>query len=274
MGGLEDDEPPSKRVKVSSGGLGGLSNGNYLREPANCSLSGSMARPLASDENDEVVGVKGIVKKVEFIRIIAAALYSLGFKKTGAHLEEESGILLQSPILKIFMQQVLDGKWDESIVSLHKIGLVDESIVKLASLVILEQKFFELLDAEKIMEALKTLRTEIAPLSFNSNKLRELSSCMIFPSQRDHVGVSGQNKLRVKSRLELLEELQEMFPPAVMIPEKRLLHLVEQALELQRDACRFHNSSTVEMSLLIDHKCGGEHMPSHTLQVIHLSSII
>lgn len=274
MGGLEDDEPPSKRVKVNSGGLGGLSNGNYLRETANCSLSGSMARPLASDENDEVVGLKGVVKKVEFVRIIAEALYSLGFKKTGAHLEEESGILLQSPILKLFMQQVLDGKWDESIVSLHKIGLVDESIVKLASLVILEQKFFELLDAEKIMEALKTLRTEIAPLSLNSNRVRELSSCMISPSQRDHVGVSGRDKLRVKSRLELLEELQEMFPPAVMIPEKRLLHLVEQALDLQRDACRFHNSSLVEMSLLTDHKCGKEHIPSHTLQVKHLSSIL
>lgn len=271
MGGVEDDEPPSKRVKVSSGGLSGLSNGVYIREPASSSLSGSMARSLTSDGDDEVVGLKGIVKKVEFVRIIAEALYSLGYEKTGAHLEEESGVLLHSPVVKLFMQQVLDGKWDESVLSLHKIGLVDESIVKLASLVILEQKFFELLDAGKIMDALKTLRAEIAPLSLSSDRIRELSSFIISP-QRDGVGVSGQDTLRVKSRSELLEELQKLFPPTVMIPEKRLVHLVEQALDLQRDACRFHNSLVGEMSLLMDHHCGKDHIPSHTLQVRHSCS--
>ncbi|XP_071906532.1 WD repeat-containing protein 26 homolog [Coffea arabica] len=269
MGGVEDDEPPSKRVRISSCKLEGLSNGTSLREPASGASCDLMARPLASEGDDEVVGPKGVVRKVEFVRIIAEALYSLGYKKTGAHLEEESGIPLHSSAVNSFMQQVLEGKWDESVVTLHRIGLVDESIIKLASFVILEQKFFELLDGENFMDALKTLRTEIAPLCVNSDRVRELSSCIVSPSHCDLFRFSGKDTITVKPRSKLLEELQRLLPPTVMIPEKRLVHLVEQALDLQRDACKFHNSLVEEMSLLTDHQCGRDHIPSQTLQILN-----
>ncbi|KAL2458286.1 transducin family protein/WD-40 repeat family protein [Forsythia ovata] len=267
MGGVEDDGPPSKRVKVSSGALGGLSKGTSHREQASCSLSDLMAQPLASQGKDEVVGSKGVVKKVELVRIIAEALYSLGYKNTGAHLEEESGITLQSSVVNLFMQQILDGKWDDSVATLHKIGLMDEAIIKLASFVILEQKFFELLDGEKVMDALKTLRTEIAPLCINNDRVRELSSYIVFPSQ-NVLDISSDKEARLKSRKKLLEELQKLLPSTVIIPERRLVHLVEQALDLQRDACRFHNSSVGEMSLFTDHQCGKDKIPSQTLQIL------
>ncbi|CAI9769198.1 unnamed protein product [Fraxinus pennsylvanica] len=93
-----------------------------------------------------------MVKKVELVQIIAEALYSLGFKKTGAHLEEESVIPLQSSVVNLFIQQILDGEWDDSVATLHKIGLIDETIIRLSSFVILEQKFFALLDGEKVMD--------------------------------------------------------------------------------------------------------------------------
>ncbi|KAL2524794.1 transducin family protein/WD-40 repeat family protein [Abeliophyllum distichum] len=267
MGGVEDDGPPSKRVKVSSGALGGLSKGTSHREQAGCSLSDLMAQPLASQGKDEVVGSKGLVKKVELVRIIAEALYSLGYKNTGAHLEEESGITLQSSVVNLFMQQILDGKWDDSVATLHKIGLMDEAIIKLASFVILEQKFFELLDGEKVMDALKTLRTEIAPLCINNDRVRELSSYIVSPSQ-NVLDISSDKEARLKSRKKLLEELQKLLPSTVIIPERRLVHLVEQALDLQRDACRYHNSSVREMSLFTDHQCGKDKIPSQTLQIL------
>ncbi|KAK4492867.1 hypothetical protein RD792_000192 [Penstemon davidsonii] len=266
MGGVEDDEPPSKRVKVSSGQSGGVSNGISLGEQGSCSVSDPMARLLASQGDDEVVGSKGVVKKVELVRIIAEALYSLGYSKTGAHLQEESGIPLHSTGVDLFMQQILDGKWDESVTTLREIGLMDESITKQASFEILEQKFFEFLVGEKFMDALKTLRTEIAPLCTNDDKVRELSSFIVSSSHNLLDGASGHQS-RLKSRRKLLEELQKLLPPTVLIPEKRLVHLVEQALDLQRDACRFHNSSVVEMSLLTDHQCGREKIPCQTLQV-------
>ncbi|KAF3619560.1 putative 2,3-bisphosphoglycerate-independent phosphoglycerate mutase [Capsicum annuum] len=262
MGRAEDDEPPSKRVKVSSRKSGDLSKSTLLSDPASRSLDDLMARPLVCQGDDDVVGAKRVVKKVEFVRILAEALYSLGYNITGALLEEESGIPLQSAVVKLFMQQILNGKWDESVASLHKIGLMDEKIIKLASFVILEQKFFELLDGNNIMDALKTLRTEIGSLCINNDRVRELSLCILSPSQR-----VGQDVVRANSRTKLLEELQKLLPPTVIIREQRLVHLVEQALDLQLDACRFHNSLVGEMSLLTDHQCGRDQIPSQTLQI-------
>ncbi|CAI0449139.1 unnamed protein product [Linum tenue] len=266
MGGVEDDEPASKRMKLACRELKGNPNDSLLSEPSFGSSRDLMARLLQSEE-DEVIGSKGVIKKVEFVQIIAKALYSLGYKKSGAHLEEESGIPLHSSAVNMFMHQILDGNWGESVATLHSIGLKDESTVKSASFLILEQKFFELLDGGKVMDALKTLRTEIAHLCASSNQLRELSSNLVSFSHGASVGSSNQVNLRAKSRPKLLQELQELLPPTIMVPERRLEQLVEQALTLQRDACVFHNSLDREISLYTDHQCGRDQIPSRTLQV-------
>uniref|UniRef100_A0A6M2F1T9 CTLH domain-containing protein n=1 Tax=Populus davidiana TaxID=266767 RepID=A0A6M2F1T9_9ROSI len=271
MGGVEDDEPASKRLKLASGRLTGLSNGSSLTEP----IVGSrdlMARPPQSEGDKEVLGSKGVIKRVEFVRIIAKALHSLGYKKSCAHLEEESGIPLHSSAVDLFMQQVLNGNWDESVVTLHNIGLKDENIVKSASFLILEQKFFELLDGDNIVDALKTLRTEISPLCVNNGRICELSSCIVSSTHCASVGSSNQDNGRIKPRSKLLEELQKLLPPTVIIPENRLEHLVEQALTLQRDACFFHNSLDKEMSLYSDHQCGRDQIPSRILQILEAHS--
>lgn len=266
MGGAEDDEPLSKRVKVSSGESADHLNGTSLRDPASFSLSDSMVRPLEFQGDDEIIGRKGLVRKGEFVRIIADALYFLGYKKAGLQLEEEAQIPLRPSLVNLFMQQILDGRWDESIATLHKIGVVDENIVKLASFMILEQKFFELLDKEKVMHALKTLRAEIAPLCINSYRVRDLSLCIVSSSQQVVSGASGPVIMKIKARAKLLEEVQRLLPATVMTPEKRLIHLVEQGLEFQVGSCFLHNSFT-EMSLLTDHHCGIDQIPSQTVQV-------
>ncbi|XP_051152193.1 WD repeat-containing protein 26 homolog isoform X2 [Andrographis paniculata] len=225
-----------------------------------------MARLLASEE-EEVVGSKGVIKKVELVRIIADALQSLGYSDTGACLTEESGISLHTPVVELFVNQILEGRWDESVRLLAEIGRIDESVIELASFVILEQKFMELLDENKTMDALKTLRAEMAPLGVKHERMQELSLLVVFPSSNSNGETSGPER-RINSRKKLLENLHKLLPPSVMVPEKRLVHLVEQALSLQKDACRFHNSSVGEMSLLADHQCGKEHMPSQTLQIL------
>ncbi|KAL7128648.1 hypothetical protein ABFS83_13G008300 [Erythranthe nasuta] len=265
MGGIEDDEPLSKRVKVLSGESVGLSNGLSLNE-GSFSLRDSMARLLSSQGDNEAIGSKGVIKKVELVRIITEALYSLGYSETGARLEEESGIPLHTPVVDMFMRQTLEGQWDKSVSMLHKIGL-DEAVIKSASFIILEQKFLELLEGEKVMDALKTLRTEIIPLSINDERVRVLSSYIIYPL-KNLFDVSHGKESIFRSRKKLLEELQKLLPPTVMIPEERLVHLVEQAVLLQKDACKFHNSSVGKLSLLADHKCGGGDIPSQTLQIL------
>ncbi|KAK4741734.1 hypothetical protein SAY87_025322 [Trapa incisa] len=269
MGGVEDENgPATKRMKLSPGVLRGLIDGLSSVEFVPNSLGDLMARPLAIEGDDEVVGSKGVIRKVELVRIITEALYSLGYKKSGAFLEEESGIPLHSAVLNKLIQQVLDGLWDESVATLRKICLLDKNIVKLASFLILEQKFFEFLDEDKVMDALKTLRTEITPLSINIARVHELSLSIVSPTKCTYVGSSNQSGTKEKSRSMLLEELQKLLPPTVMIPERRLEHLLEQTLILQRDACIFHNSEDKGMSLYKDHQCGRDQIPCRTLQVL------
>uniref|UniRef100_A0A5B6Z451 Putative WD repeat-containing protein 26-like n=1 Tax=Davidia involucrata TaxID=16924 RepID=A0A5B6Z451_DAVIN len=268
MGGIDDSEPPLKRVKVPSGDLKKFLDDSFHKGPVSGSLGDPMAQLLSSQGDGEVVGSNGVIKKEEFIKIITRALYSLGYDRTGALLEEESGIRLHSSAVNLFMQQVLDGKWDESLATLHTIGFSDETVVKSASFLILEQKFLELLKDEKVMAALGTLRNEIMPLSINVGRVHELAASIISPSQCVVLELSSQDNVGTNSRSRILKKLHKLFPAAVMVPERRLEHLVEQALDEQRDACVFHNTLDSELSLYSDHQCGRNQIPSQTLQML------
>ncbi|KAK3198040.1 hypothetical protein Dsin_021455 [Dipteronia sinensis] len=70
-----------------------------------------------------------------------------------------------------------------------------------------------------------------------------------------------------KSRSEFLTKLQKLLPPSIVIPEKRLEHLVESALDVQQDSCAFHNTLDSDLSLYSNHRCGRNRIPSPTLQV-------
>ncbi|CAF2119004.1 unnamed protein product [Brassica napus] len=271
MGVVEDTEPPLKRAKLL---LADEPNGNSSSVRAassvNSSLGDLMARPLTSSSqgDDETIGSRGVIKKSEFVRIITRALYSLGYGKTGAMLEEESGIPMHQSVVKAFLQQVKEGKWDESVATLHRIGLVDEKAVKAASFLLLEQKFFELLKFEKIADALGTLRNEIVPLCINTKRVHELASALISPSKFMSLSASGKGKESVSSRSKVLEELHNLLPASVMIPEKRLECLVENSLRIQRDSCVYHNTLDSDLSLFTDHQCGKHQIPSRTVQIL------
>ncbi|KAL9229492.1 hypothetical protein vseg_004954 [Gypsophila vaccaria] len=270
MGGVENDQPPSKRLRLSFSSSNCLVGGLRAEETiAANSLRDLMARPIQCQGEDEVIGSRGVIKRNEFVRLIAGALYALGYQQTGACLEEESRISLHSTTVKRLMQHVIDGKWDECASLLPEIGVEDEMMLKSAKFLILEQKFFGLLNDGKTVDALNTLRIEISPLHIKTHRVHELSSCLISHSH-SHTpnGFRNKDSLKVKLRSEVLDELQKLLPPAVIVPAKRLEHLVEQALDLQRTACVFHNSSDRELSLYADHHCGKNNIPSHTSQIL------
>ncbi|KAG8473978.1 hypothetical protein CXB51_033698 [Gossypium anomalum] len=267
MGVAEDSEPPLKRVKGPLEESKSLPEDHSTAKSVSCSLGDQMARPLTSQGDGETIGSQGVIRKAEFIKIITRALYSLGYDKSGALLEEESGIPLHSSVVNLFMGQVTNGKWDDSVATLRTIGLSDE-IMKSASFLILEQKFLELLKMEKFAAALDTLRNEIVPLHVNLDRVHKLASCIISPSQCMRLGISGQDTEGTKSGSKILEKLQKLLPAAIMIPEKRLEHLVERALDVQREACVFHNTSDSDLSLYSDHQCGKNQIPSQTLQIL------
>ena len=264
MGGFEDDEPPSKRARASSVESASLDGICYSKSVN--PLGGTMARPLTSQGKEVMVGSKGVIKRDEFVRIITKALYTLGYEKSGAVLEEESGITLHSPLVNLFRKQVLDGNWDSAVATLNKLGLLDENIVKSAAFLLLEQKFFQLLRNDNLMGAIKTLRSEISPLGVNRKRVHEMSSCIISCTQNVLPVFSKLGTEAPNSRLKLLEELQKVLPPTIMVPERRLENIVEQALTVQREACYLHNSVD-GLSLYVDHHCGKDQIPSRTLQV-------
>lgn len=59
------------------------------------------------------------------------------------------------------------------------------------------------------------------------------------------------------------------MPPTVLLPDRRLETLVEQALQAQLQDSRYHNTTSATVSLLSDYDAGPERMPSRTSQVAH-----
>ncbi|XP_020586453.1 WD repeat-containing protein 26-like [Phalaenopsis equestris] len=267
MGRVDDREPPSKRVKETIPVLQGISNN--IPSPSNHIdlFGGQMARPLTTHGNKDMIGSKGIIKRSEFVRIITKALYSLGYERSGAILEEESDIPLHSPMVDLFRKQVLAGNWGGSLATLKKINISD-NVLKLASFMILEHKFCEFLEKDKVFDALNTLRNEITPLKIKPKRVHELSSCIICPSLHLSLGSMNQGVQNSNSRLKLLDELHKVLPPMLMIPEGRLEHLIEQALNVQCEACYFHNSIDCCLTLYTDHRCREDQIPSQTTQVL------
>eukprot|EP00246_Nothoceros_aenigmaticus_P008830 TRINITY_DN2392_c0_g2_i2.p1 TRINITY_DN2392_c0_g2~~TRINITY_DN2392_c0_g2_i2.p1 ORF type:complete len:271 (-),score=42.43 TRINITY_DN2392_c0_g2_i2:100-912(-) len=265
MGGDDDEEsPPSKRLKRSSV-FASFPLCDRSDSLLSVELKQAMAR-LIPETDGETVGSRGQIRKVEFVRIITQALYTLGYNKAAALLEEESGISLQSTIITEFRNQILAGRWDQSVGLLQNVGPLDLATLKAASFLILQQKFLEYLDHGDVGGALKTLRTEISPLDINIQRVHELASCIVCPSREDLLDKSEWRGPGAISRLRLLVELQELLPPSIMIPEKRLEQLVDQALEVQREACIFHNTCDNALCLYVDHRCGREQIPTRTLQ--------
>jgi len=259
--------PPSKRLKLSKPCPRDLLLEGF---PAAAAIGAGSGAPMARDlpaHEVEMLGSRGQIRKVEFVRIITQALFSLGYQQAGVVLEQESGIVLQSPVVTEFRQNILAGQWDKSLAALYRIGPIDEETFKSASFLILQQKFLEFLDFGETAAALKTLRTEISTLGINTQRVHQLASFIMCPSRDVLVEKADWRGAGEDSRIHLLEELQELLPPSIMVPEKRLEHLVEQALDLQRDGCVFHNSLDNALSLYTDHRCTRDQIPSKTIQV-------
>ena len=227
--------------------------------------------PSVHPEIEEtLLGSNGLIRKTEFVRVITQSLYSLGYCKSASLLEQESGIPLQSQAISTFQNLILEGKWDESIDSLKNLEIEDSKNLNSAALLILEQKYIHHLKKGNISEALKTLRNEISPLQTDKGKLHSMASCLICPDKIEtlHSVVRKNSNSCVDFRHKILENLQGILSPSVMIPERRLEHLLEQCLKDQMNACTYHNSLDQTISLLNDHQCHRDQLPTQTVQVL------
>ncbi|CAH2043646.1 unnamed protein product [Thlaspi arvense] len=203
---------------------------------------------------DDTIGSNGLVKKSEFIRIIIDALLSLGFGDIAATLEEESRIPLHSNPIKQFLELLKNGEWDRCIDALQGLELRERDD-NAARVLLLEQKYLEFLKVENSVDALSTLRM-MPPLGVDAERIRELSSKLMSGPGED------------TERSVVLEKLRKLFPPAVIIPERRLEHLLETAFDLEVYECMYHNIPDSDLSLCSEHRCEKHKIPSETVQIL------
>jgi len=204
----------------------------------------------------------------EYVRLLEQALGGLGYTEVAEALERASGIPLQSSTARDFRQALLAGKWERCLGFLPRLGIADEDVRAEVTFEVLREKYLELLEAGDVDRALACLRQELKPLRVNSGKIRALATLVVcagpaqLQARAEWAGAAGG------ARHQLLRRLESLVPPAVMVPEGRLETLLQQAIEHQKSLCTFHNTTETTYSLLSDHRCGPEQIPSRTVQVL------
>lgn len=84
----------------------------------------------------------------------------------------------------------------------------------------LEQKYLELLEEGKVIDALSVLQYELTPLNHKTSRVHQLSAfimCSTPEEVREQASWKGK-----ESRINLMEQLQGFLPPSVMLPPRRL----------------------------------------------------
>lgn len=124
---------------------------------------------------------------------------------------------------------------------------------------LLEQKYLEYLEDSRPLDALHVLRNELTPLQHNTPRVHQLSSYMMCACSEDLYERAHWEGKGDVSRTRLMDRLQSYLPASVMLPPRRLRHLLKQAVELQTSRCPCHDmaweTSLNNVSLLTDHSC-------------------
>ncbi|KNC96976.1 uncharacterized protein SPPG_09504 [Spizellomyces punctatus DAOM BR117] len=251
LDGSEDILGEPADMKINAVSPTGAANG-YLRGEA---VSNGKARGLPKSQRQE-----------ELVRLIIQSLQDLGLRDSAETVQRESGYSLESPAVSQFRQGVLSGSW-EAVEDLLPILDIDAQDFQTIKFLIREQKYLELLEQQKTKKALAVLRQELAPININLHRLHELSSfimCTDIDTLRSKANWDGADG---KSRAILLSKLQKHIPSAIMIPERRLDILLDQAIQLQKMNCLYHNVSEESTSLYVDHSCDRNRFPCITTHI-------
>ncbi|XP_074661066.1 WD repeat-containing protein 26-like [Tubulanus polymorphus] len=236
---------------------GATSNSNH-DHPATSSVAASVATMSQTDQ--------------DIVRLIGQHLKSMGLERTVEQLMYESGCMLEHPAAAKFRSHLMDGEWDKSEAELEELKPLVETADGLSNMkfCLLEQKYLELLEDGKVLDALHCLRNELSPLKYNTERVHELSSFMMFGNPEELKEQAGWEGKGPVSRQKLVEKLQSFLPASIMLPPRRLQALLNQAIEHQKDKCPYHNTlyDVEAVSLLADHICNRDQFPSCTTQML------
>lgn len=214
-----------------------------------------------------MLGSKGLINKQEFVRVIIQCLYSLGYKKSASCLESESSIRYKSVDFDLLESQILSGDWDNCIDTVNRIKDLKDDTRSSVLFLVLKHCFLEYLNRGDDSLALSVLQKQVPTLHMSKEMVHKLAY-NIFSLKEMELGKLDEDII-FELRKRLVMELGEHLPPPIVLPERRLEHLVETSVVAQIDSCMHHNSQDV-VSLYEDHCCGRDQIPTKTVQVCFL----
>ena len=219
-------------------------------------------------------------RRSDCVRLITQCLQGLGYNGAASRLEEDSGILLLAQPVSRFRQGVLEGQWRDMDALVDDMQLHPNCRARVCFL-IYRQKYLELLEAGCSAEALRCLREQLAPLqahitahepagspagAVEHSELGELSCYLMCGHVEELKRRASWDGAQGSSRQMLLQELQRHIPPSLLLPDNRLLTLLQQAVLWQTsqgfDQQSFCTSSS--SSLFEDFSCSRNVIPRET----------
>ncbi|KAJ7157017.1 WD40 repeat-like protein [Mycena crocata] len=214
------------------------------------------------------------VDREEFVRLVIQSLRDVGYIESAATLEAESGYAMETPDVADFRRFILEARWAKAENALQRLGVRDREGLWDARFLISQQKYLELLEAQKTTDALHVLRNELAPLDVDPDQLHILSSLMMCSEPEDLRQRAGWDGAAGSSRRTLLDNLHRYISPSIMMPPRRFSTLLHQANAYQRQQCVYHNIpiSAPGFSLFADHQCDKTGFPRVTTTILEVHS--
>lgn len=210
----------------------------------------------------------------DICRILGQYLQDLGLNSTVEQLILESGCMFEHPSVTKLRKHTIAGEWNmalSALMELDSLMIKPQGILSM-KFFMAEQKYLELLEEGRTLDALDTLRNLLTPLHFNIQRVHQLTFFLVCRNAEDLYKMAGWTG--VKERENVVDKLKDFLPASVMLPAGRLVHLLEQAVCKQRQECSFHNtkedfeSRFCNISLVHDHLCSKDSFPSSTSQVL------
>eukprot|EP01016_Furgasonia_blochmanni_P001966 TRINITY_DN1077_c0_g1_i7.p1 TRINITY_DN1077_c0_g1~~TRINITY_DN1077_c0_g1_i7.p1 ORF type:complete len:683 (+),score=130.07 TRINITY_DN1077_c0_g1_i7:1-2049(+) len=221
---------------------------------------------LTAIQNAEIL--KDERRKKEMVRIMIQTPESMGYGGAASKLMEESGISVENEHLTNFRSAILRGEWDKAIDLLRLIDLNEEA-VQGAKYLIYEQKYLELIDAKNVNDALNVLRNELSSLSRDTQRLHKLAGLILCRDAGELRKKMNWEGTGPESRNKLIAQIQMECKPTEMLETKRLEKLLKQAVSFQVLNCQFHYDINPNFSLLEEHSCDAEEIPTRPLQILN-----
>ncbi|KAF7295397.1 WD-domain-containing protein [Mycena indigotica] len=174
------DHPlPTNGVAHANGFTNGATSNGAQKSNGHSKQSSAAARSIArvALPGTSLYPDDSNVDREEFVRLVIQSLRDVGYHESAATLEAESGYSMESPEVAEFRRYINDGLWskaENALIALG-VGLQDPEHLPDAKFLINQQKYLELLEAQKMTDAVHVLRNEIAPLGVETEQLHLLS---------------------------------------------------------------------------------------------------